>query len=138
MFFHKHARTLHLPHNMQQSMHYSYVLSRKPAVTGRSNGHHQDQYSRQRHGDTFSGLWTSYHTFHVFLHISKRLSTLNIDFSRNTKAALRQEFNLFSMQKKKTVGKFTILTGQYLALNRFQYHTWGRKGLVDILKTHYR
>ena len=93
------------PSPQYAAIHALQLCSKQEAaVTGRSNGHHQDQYSRQRHGDTFSGLWTSYHTFHVFLHISKRLSTLNIDFSRNTKTALRQEFNLFSMQKKKQLG----------------------------------
>ena len=40
----------------------------------------------------------------VFLHTHKRLSTLNFDFSRNVKAILRQELNLF-LCRKKTVGK---------------------------------
>ena len=40
VFFHKDKTTTHLPHNMQQSMRYSYIQSRKPAVSGYSNGQH--------------------------------------------------------------------------------------------------
>ena len=61
-FFHKDKTTIHLPHDMQQqSMHYSYIQSWKPAVIGCSNGQHQDQYSRWRHGVTFSGQRASYY-----------------------------------------------------------------------------
>ena len=47
------------------SMRYSYVQSQKHRVTGRSNGQHQDQYSRWRHG-MFSGQQSLYHASHVF------------------------------------------------------------------------
>ena len=62
LFFHEDKTTIHLPHDMQQqSMHYSYIQSWKPAVIGCSNGQHQDQYSRWRHGVTFSGQRASYY-----------------------------------------------------------------------------
>ena len=81
LFFHKDETTMHLPHNIRQSMHYSYVQSWKPAVTGCSNSQHRDQYSRWRHGTTFLGQQTSYHALHVLLHMCKSVSTLNFDFS---------------------------------------------------------
>ena len=43
-------------HNMQQSMHCSYIQSQKLAVTGHLNGQHRDQYSRWRHKTTFFRL----------------------------------------------------------------------------------
>ena len=48
LFFHKDETIMHLSHDLQQSMGYSYmhVQSRKPAVTGRSSGQHRDQYTR--------------------------------------------------------------------------------------------
>ena len=54
VLLHKDETTTHLPHDMQQSMCYSCVKSRKPAVTGHSNGQHQDQCSKwSRHETTF-------------------------------------------------------------------------------------
>jgi len=43
LFFHNDETTTHLPHIMQQSMHYSYIESQKPAVTSCSNDQHWDQ-----------------------------------------------------------------------------------------------
>ena len=54
VFLHKDETSTHLPHDMQQSICYSYAQSRKPTVTGRLNAQHQDQYSKWRHGTTFS------------------------------------------------------------------------------------
>ena len=82
LFFHKDETTTHLPHDIQQSMRYSYVQSHKPAVTGHSNSQYRDQYSKWRHKATFWGQWTSYHVLHVFLCIRKRLSTLNFTFHK--------------------------------------------------------
>ena len=79
---------------------YSYIQNRKPAVTGRSNGQHRDQYSRWRHGTTFFGQRILYCASHVFLCMCKRLSTLNFDFSRTVKEVLRQELNLFPCIEK--------------------------------------
>ena len=59
---------MHLSLDMQQSMHYSYVQSWKPAVTDHLNGQHQDQYSTWRQEATFLGQQTSYHALHV--HVS--------------------------------------------------------------------
>ena len=58
LFIHKDKSTTHLPHNMQQSIHYNCILSQKPAATGHSDGQHRDQYSRLRHGATFSSQQT--------------------------------------------------------------------------------
>ena len=48
LFFHKDETTMHLPHDLQQSMSYSYIYvqSQKPPVTGRSSAQHRDQYTR--------------------------------------------------------------------------------------------
>ena len=67
IFFYKEETTMHLPHDMQQSMYYSYVQSQKPAVTS----HHWDQYSRWRHGTRFLGQQISYRALHVFPHMHK-------------------------------------------------------------------
>ena len=85
-------------HDMPQSMGYSYVQNRKPAVTGHSNGQHRDQYGRWRHGTTFFGQRILYS--HVFLHMCKRLSTLNFDFSRKVKEVLWQKLHLFPCIEK--------------------------------------
>ena len=101
LFFHKDKTTArNLSHDMPQSMGYSYVQNRKPAVTGHSNGQHRDQYSRWRHGTTFFGQRILYCASHVFLRMCKRLSTLNFGFSRNVKEVLRQELNLFPCIEK--------------------------------------
>ena len=85
----KQVRTF--PHNIQQSMSYMYVQNWKPAVTGRWSGQYQDQYSRWKHGTTFSGQQTLYYELNVFLCMREGLSTLNL------KAILRQKLILFSM-----------------------------------------
>ena len=80
LFFHKDETTTHLPHNMRQSMRYSYIQNWKPALTVYSNGEHLDQW---RHRTTFFGQRTLYHASDVFLLFMK--------------GVLRQKRNLFSM-----------------------------------------
>ena len=79
-FLHKDETTTQLPYDMQQSMPYSYIQSRKWPIS--------DQYSRWRHGTTFS-----HHALYVLICMLKRLSSLNFDFSRNIKAVLRQKLS---------------------------------------------
>jgi len=73
---------------MQQTMHYSYVQNQKPTVTGRLNGQYLDQYSRWRHGTTFSDQRTS--SVCVPMHAQ---TTLTLTFLRNVKVVLRQKLN---------------------------------------------
>ena len=86
---------------MQQSMHYSFVQSQKPAITGRSNGQHWDQTTSTVDGDTkqlslASGSRSC--STCVPTHVQK-LSTLNLDF----KADYDKKF-IFHVERK-TVGK---------------------------------
>ena len=80
---------MHLPNIMQQSKHYSYVQSQKPAVTGCFNGQHRDQTVDRNTEQPFSGL----------THAQK---ALNFDFSRNLKVVCTVTGILHI---KKTVGK---------------------------------
>ena len=47
LFFHKDETIMHLPHDMQQSMHYTATFKTRSQhlCTGCSNGQHWDQYS---------------------------------------------------------------------------------------------
>ena len=107
LFFHKDETITarNLSHDMPQSMGYSYVQNRKPAVTGHSEWPTLGTSTVDE--DMEQLFWasaTSYRTSHVFLHMCKRLSTLNFDFSRKVKEVLWQKFNLFAMYRKTKLG----------------------------------
>ena len=77
--FYKDETTAHLPHDVQQSMHYSYVQSWKAAVTGCSNGQHWDQTT-----STVKLFWASANAF-------------NFELGLFINAVLRQKLKVFFM-----------------------------------------
>ena len=99
LFSCKDKPTMHFPHNMQQSIRYSYVQIWKPAVTSYSTGQHWDQYSRWRH-ETPLGQQTSYHGC-MYSYACPMFSTLKFDFPRNdVKAVLRQKIKFIFLVEK--------------------------------------
>ena len=83
--------TTHLPHNMQQSIHYNCVQSRKPGVIGRLNGQHWTSTVDKAQSNFFRPADLVSCMSCVSTHAQKAFKFEHWHF---TKAVLRQELNL--------------------------------------------